>query len=292
MQTNPPYPVTSSAIGFLNLTTTLQLTSSRPYQLTTVNLPAIPFLLLADRLAELYESVLSEQPEWLDEDILSWVNEEAVSTAVEQFLKRVNTLFPVHDEIWDVDLETLEWRLWEIPIMPMGIDEWYDGWDDLAEPIPYLLHMCHSRYEEPQSHQQDEFEQLYPDHQTPLYLEPHRLIEILRKTLLPEPLNALPDLILMLNHNTCNVWLDVGECALAEGGGYPTWCQENIAWLTEAWQQAEPLLQKIENLLNWKNGTPAAITEKITDVRTILLAAYEKSQQDESTNTPVPATAA
>ncbi|MCP4994665.1 MAG: hypothetical protein GY934_12895 [Gammaproteobacteria bacterium] len=193
-----------------------------------------------------------------------------------------------------MDLETLEWRLWEIPIMPMGIDEWYDGWDDLTEPIPYLLHMCHSRHEEPHPHQQDEFAQLYPDHQTPLYLEPHRLIEILRQTPLPEPLNALPDLILMLNHSTGNIWLDVGECALAEGGGYPTWNQENVAWLTEEWQQAEPMLEKIDNLLNWKNDTSEAIAEKVTAVRTILLEAFERSQENEptstTTNTTIPAT--
>jgi hypothetical protein len=90
-------------------------------------MPPLSFLLLADRLAELYEMVFADHPEWLEEEVGHWQREEDVATAVEQFLGRMSALFPVHDEIWDVDLEVIEWRLWEIPLIPMGFDEWYDG---------------------------------------------------------------------------------------------------------------------------------------------------------------------
>jgi len=232
--------------------------------------------LLADRLAELYEMVFPDQPEWLRAETVQWQNEEDVAAAVERFLQRVGTLFPVHDEIWDVDLEVVEWRLYEIPVIPMGIDEWYDGWDELKEPLPYLLHAQYSRGSEDSP---DEFTTLYPAHSLPRYLEPHRLLETVRGMDLPEPLTALPDLILMLNHATDNAWIDVGEMALAEGGGYPQWRPDEVAWLAAEWQKAQPILERIDRLLDWQNDTPAAIDDKLTTVRDTLLAAYYHSQE-------------
>jgi hypothetical protein len=49
----------------------------------------------------------------------------------------------------------------------------------------------------------------------------------------------------MLDHNTGNVWLDVGEMSLAEGGGYPEWSRENVDWLAEEWRQARPVLDGV-----------------------------------------------
>jgi len=239
-------------------------------------LPPLAFLLLADRLAELYEMVFPDRPEWLRAETVQWQNEEDVAAAVERFLQRVSALFPVHDEIWDTDLEVVEWRLYEIPVIPMGIDEWYDGWDDLKEPLPYLLHAQYSRDSEESP---DEFTALYPAHQLPRTLEPHRLVETVRGMDLPEPLAALPDLILMLNHATDNAWIDVGEMALAEGGGYPQWRPDEVAWLAAEWQKAQPILERIDRLLDWQNDTPAAIDDKLTAVRNALLVAYHHSQE-------------
>jgi len=129
MQTNSPYPSAYPAIGFLDPTatlltmSTLQATPSIPHDLICNSFPPLSFLLLADRLAELYEITFPDQPEWLDEEVVNWQNEEDVGVVVARFLGRVNTLFPVHDDFWDVDLEVVEWRLWEIPIMTMGYDE-------------------------------------------------------------------------------------------------------------------------------------------------------------------------
>ena len=239
-------------------------------------LPPLAFLLLADRLAELYAMVFPDRPEWLRAEKVQWQNEEDVAAAVERFLQRVGTLFPVHDEIWDVDLEVVEWRLYEIPVIPMGIDEYYDGWDDFKEPLPYLLHAQYSRGSEESP---DEFTALYPAHSLPRYLEPHHLVEALRTMDLAEPLAALPDLILMLNHATNNAWIDVGEMALAEGGGYPQWRPDEVAWLAAEWQKAQPILERIDRLLDWQNDTPDAIDDKLTAVRNVLLAAYHQSQE-------------
>ena len=91
----------------------------------------------------------------------------------------------------------------------------------------------------------------------------------------------LPDLILMLDHNTDNAWLDVGELALSEGGGYPQWHSADIAWLAEEWRRAEPILERIQRLLDWQNQTPEEISFKLTAVRSVLLDAYHRAQQAE-----------
>ncbi|HRQ42363.1 MAG TPA: hypothetical protein PLD25_30980 [Chloroflexota bacterium] len=308
MQTNLSYPLANPAPGILDITATLAVAPSVPRNLICTNpstpdpwsslrtgLPPLSFLLLADRLAALYAMVFADHPEWLDEEVGHWQREEDIATAVERFLKRMSALFPVHDEIWDVDLEGIEWRLWEIPLIPMGFDEWYDGWDDLKEPSPYLLHMRYSRRDDDASSGRDEFADLYPDHQTPRYLEPHRLVETLRQICaersrsmaLLEPLDALPDLILMLDHNTGNAWLDVGELSLSEGGGYPQWNPGDVAWLTAEWQKAQPVLDRIHRLLDWQNGAPEEIAFKLTAVRDVLLDAYNRVQQAEESATEV-----
>lgn len=308
MPIHSPYPLAYPPLRILDLTPTFAVTPSTDHQLTAFNpstpdswsslractersevtcLPPLSFLLLADRLGELYETIFPDHPEWLNEETAVWESEQEVAAAVERFLQRVNTLFPVYDEIWDIDLEGLEWRLWEIPLIPMGYDEWYDGWDDLKEPAPYLLHLRHSRSDDDTSSEHDEFADLYPDHQTPRYLEPHRLVETLRQMELPEPLDALSDLILMLDHNTDNAWLDVGELALSEGGGYPQWHSADIAWLAEEWRRAEPVLEHIQRLLDWQNQTPEEISFKLTAVHDVLLDAYHRVQQAEEITTEV-----
>jgi hypothetical protein len=279
MQTHTPYPTAGCSPGFLNISKTLQIETDGIRSISYVNIPTLSFLLLADRLAELYEIVFPDHLEWLDEETVDWENEEAVAAAVERFLGHVGNLFPVYDDIWDVDLDVIEWRLYEIPVMLMGFDEWYDGWDDLKEPAPYLLDIRYSRYDEDGSYRRNEFADLYPDYQVPRALEPHRLVNTLRIMTLPEPLNALPDLILMLDHSTGNSWLDVGECALAEGGGYPLWNREDVEWLGQEWQKARPILDGVMDLLNWKNDSPDGIAEKLTAVRDLLLEAYERMQQ-------------
>ncbi|MFQ5420826.1 MAG: hypothetical protein ACE5EY_10755 [Anaerolineae bacterium] len=145
------------------------------------SIPPLSFLLLADRLGKLYEMVFPDHPEWLDEEAVAWEGEEDVAAAAERFLNRVGVLFPVHDDIWDIDLEVVEWRLYEIPVMPFGYDHWYDGWDSLKEPAPYLLYMSHSRGNEDYATIRDEFADMYPDHLVPRYLEPHRLVDTLRQ---------------------------------------------------------------------------------------------------------------
>lgn len=291
MQTNSSHPLIDTPLRLLDLTASLlatptwQASPSVSLMLTCPHVPPLSFLLLADRLAELYEMVFPDRPDWLREEVGSWQNEEDVAAAVERFLQRVNILFPVHDEIWDIcpsagsgeDLEGVEWRLYEIPVIPMGYDLWHDDWLDLKEPAPYLLHMCYSRCGDDDPSAYDTFTELYPDQQTPQYLEPLRLLETLRQMALPEPLDALPDLIAMLHHCTGHFWLDEGELSLLEGGGYPLWQPDEVAWLAAEWQKAEPVLAHVQRLLDWQSGSSREIAVKLTAVRDALLNAYQQT---------------
>jgi len=248
-------------------------------------------LLLADRLATLYELLFPNEPALLLTERVDWQDEAGLATAVERFLERAGQLFPVHSEIWDEALEEVEWRLYEIPICPAGFDIWYDdnGWEDYQEPIPYLLHQLCSRREVDEE-TPDLFISLYPQHPLPHQLEPQRLVSRLRQHSLPEPLKALPDLIEMLTSSCDNVWLDVGDNGLADSGGYPRWGRETIDWLTVEWQRAEPVLERVMALLNWQDDTADGRAAKLNAVQRALLAAYqslpETGTNEEETHDP------
>jgi len=299
MQTPSPHSLTDVATRLLNpqpqilnLGALWQPTVIPPASNHLLSLPPLQALLIATRLAELCEEILPEQPELLDE-IVAWSDVDAVVAVVERFLQQIGRLFPVHEELWDSSLDYAESFLYGIPVMPMGFDIWYDGWCDLREPAPYLLHMTWSRDGMQEVYRSDdEFDTLYPDHPVPLALEPHRLIDEMRQILAERaerhlfpasPLAALPDFIEMLNSDTGNALLDFGEASLAESGNYPDWTLETVEWLTETWQEAEPILDGVIALMNWGENSTGGCDAKLTAVRALLMEAHERR----CVNTPV-----
>ncbi len=304
MQTTSPHPAADAAPRLLNpnpqilnLSALWQPTIIPPESAPSLTLPPLQALLTAVRLGELCEFVFPEQPDLLDE-VIDWSDVDAGVAAIECFLHRVNALFPVREDIWDASLEFAESFLYGIPVIPMGLDIWYDGWCEMLEPAPYLLHMTWSRDGMKGMYRSDdEFDELYPDYPVPEFLEPQRLVDELRQILtereerylLPASLlAALPDFILMLNGTTGNVWLDVGESALAESGGYPNWSHENIEWLTESWEEAEPVLDSVIALMKWGESSQKGRAEKITAVRALLIEAYERSADEPTDLSPAP----
>lgn len=277
MLATSPYPHKRYPIGILDLSPVLLSSSPLAPEMAVSKLPPLAYLLVAARLGELYEIIFPEHPEWLDE-IVAWKNEEAVAKAVERFLSHVAALFPIQDECWEMEMEIIEWRLYSIPVIPQGFDIWHDGWDEVYEPAPYLLHMLWQRDEADDLENPNEFRQQYPEHLVPRGLEPQRLIDTLRSMALPEPFHALPDLIEMLIQGTGNVWLDIGEISLMEGGGYPEWDPAEVAFLAEEWQAAEPIYDRVHALLDWHNETPASVERKVTAVHQILLEAYQHQE--------------
>lgn len=107
---------------------------------------------------------------------------------------------------------------------------------------------------------------------------------------MPEPLDALPDLILLVEHATGNPWIDVGERALGSGDGYPQWQPDGVVYLQKEWQKAQPILARIHRLLDWQKEVPAGLTRKLTTVRDALLAAYHQTQETAETAVPPEAT--
>ena len=274
MLANSPYPPEPHPVGILDLSPVLLPSPPLAQDLLGSTLPSIDYLLVAARLGELYETIFPQYPECLDA-VVDWQNEDQIAKAIESFLTIVAELFPINDECWAYEMEVITWCLYAIPVIPQGFDIWHDGWDELYEPSPYLLNMIWHRDEVDNRDDLDEFSRLYPEHLVPRSLEPQRLIDTLRNMALPAPLDALPDLIEMLIGGTNNVWLDYGEIALMEGGGYPQWDPAEVAFLAEEWKVAEPICDRVHTLLNWNNETPAAIERKVTAVHKVLLEAYQ-----------------
>ncbi len=285
MLANTPHPINRHPIRLLDLAPVLQPSPSLAQEVVSSNLPPLDTLLIAARLGELYETIFPQHPEWL-EAIVDWKQEEDIAKAVGRFLNQVAKLFPIEDECWAADIEFIEWRLYSIPVCPMGFDIWHHGWDEIFEPAPYLLHIEWSRDEKENPDERNEFQQLYPNHPVPWHLEPTRLVGALREICAersrrltpPEPLHGLPDLIEMLMGCTDNLWLDVGELSLMEGGGYPQWDPVEVEMLAEEWKNAKPILDRVLALLNWQNETAEERDRKVTAVHEILLEAYRRQE--------------
>jgi hypothetical protein len=289
MLATSPHPAVRHPVGLLDLTPVLWPSPPLAQEIVCGNLPPLDYLLIAARLAELYEVIFPQRPEWLAE-VVDWEDEKAIAKAIERFLTRVGKLFPVDADLWEwavvenpaEALEVIRWRLYAIPVCPMGFDVWYHGWDELQEPAPYLLHIEWSRPATEREDGRSEFQQMYPAHPVPHRLELTSLVETLREMgadgALPGPLAGLPDLIEMLTGCTGNPWLDVGEISLMESGGYPQWEPVEVEMLAEEWRNARPILDEVYALLNWRNETAEAKEQKVTAVHEALLEAYRRQE--------------
>lgn len=279
MSTDLSYSPTATPFGILSLQPIFSPTIIPASAVTLSQLPPLECLLLANRLAELYAMVFPDQPDWLQEEI-NWVDADDMAASVAQFIGRVNTLFPVYPEFWEVDIEDVEWPLYEIPITPYGFDLWDTDWDDFKEPIPYLLHMYYSRRAEMNLDREDSFQQLYPELQVPLSLEPHQLVGTLRQMPLPDQLEGLPDLMLMLEKNTGNIWLDMSVYELSDGSLSYDWTHDNVNELSNTWQQAKPIIERVFRLLDWQHSISRTTGGKLAAVREVLLQAYTQVQSN------------
>jgi hypothetical protein len=74
------------------------------------------------------------------------------------------------------------------------------------------------------------------------------------------------------------MWLDTGELSLADCNGYPQWSIEAVQGLAQEWQEAQPILDQVQHLLDWHNESPDTVHSKLTAVRDALQTAYQRSQ--------------
>ncbi len=242
-------------------------------------------LLAAARLAQRYRSVFPQHPEWLQETF-DWQQdnaEEAFTGMIETFLARVEEhLFPVMVDVWDVELDNALYYLEQIPILPQGLEHWYDDdFDNYREPLALLLHIEH-RYE--QEDGSTTLQQAYPDYNFPTEFDLGIVRAGLRQMALPDPLSGLIEAVSMVQCSCDNPWMDYSMYDLAEMGTDLPWDDpETLAWLKESWQEARPRLERVWALVDW--CTPQSVRppdcERLNAIVDLLQRAYRMERTDE-----------
>jgi hypothetical protein len=240
-------------------------------------------LLAAAKLAQRYQQVFPQHPEWLLEtfDWQAGGAEEVFAGMVETFLGRVEELlFPVMADVWEV--EDALYYLEQIPIIPQGLEHWYfDQFDNYREPLALLLHIEHRQELDDGRHT---LEEAYPGYDFPAGLDLGSIATGLRQMALPDPLSGLVEAVAMVQCNCDNPWMDYSASDLAEMGTDLPWDDaETVAWLAETWQEARPRLERVWALVDWCSpqaaGPPDA--ERLDAVVNLLLQRHRMEQNHE-----------
>jgi hypothetical protein len=234
-------------------------------------------LSVAHRLAVLYQTVFPEKPEWRQANVPA--NADKLLDAVGLFLRRVcSNRFPIIDETWEETLIDADWRLAHIPLDLQGYDTWYDEeWDEYDEPIPLLLRLSAWNHLRDGLTEEEAPNALakYPGEFPPDF-QLYKLDKVLEGMALDPPLDSLPDLIRMAMERCGNNWLDYSNTYLVECGCYPPW-EDWDDWY-ESWQEAEPILLRVNGLIRWVKEEGTVALELIIAA---LLAAHAQRQETE-----------
>jgi hypothetical protein len=234
-------------------------------------------LLAAAKLAQRYQQVFPQHPEWLlaTFDWQAGGAEEVFAGMVETFLERAEErLFPVMVDVWEVE-EAL-YYLEQIPIIPQGLEHWYyNQFDDYRESLSLLLHVEHRQELDDGS---DTLQEAYPDYDFPPGLHLGTVAAGLRRMDLTEPLSGLREAAAMVQSDCGNAWMDYSASDLAEMGSDLPWDDpETVAWLVETWQEARPRLERVWALVDW--CSPQAVGppdgERLDAIVDLLLQAYQ-----------------
>ena len=212
------------------------------------------YLILAGQMAQNYQMVLPEHPDWLDETV-DWADDEALGLATLRFLERVNEhCFPVETEIMVEEFGECAHFLAYAPLLPSGFYFW-DDWREYAEPIPFLYYL-HLRAWAREHNPQEIEGMVYAAVDLPDDLELGELAEVINRMVtegcltLPTPLEALPHLIRMVTKTSRNFWLDCSEEELGYGE-WIGWDDVAVTELTLDWQKAAPIVEQVNALLQW-----------------------------------------
>lgn len=210
------------------------------------------YLTLGRRYAELFP----DDTTWPDD--IDALDEESLSLAVGDFLSAVcRDYFPIEDDVWTMEVDFLAGRLETIDLIPQGHElhpDFADELEEYEEPLRTLLGLAREEWEGPG-------------------LELHRLGDVLDCLPLPPSLaETLPTAVRLVSHNTDNCWLDWSYGDLAQGYFMlPEWNEEDVAFLLEAWQEAQALLAKEAALIHW---VKADLPTRLAAVRGALYLAY------------------
>lgn len=281
MSTAAPHPPRLSPARFLTIP---PATQSQPYPPSDGAAPVpsgrilhhLPALI---RLAELRQMVFPDAP-GLDQIVRVAATEDVIKL-VEGFLTRVNEeLFPVQHDIWDWDPDAdsfLYWYLGAVPIALQGISSGYSHPSEFQEPMCLVLYLADLEWYGLEA--RASFTSAYPEWEVPPDLKIGSLRDQLRAMELPEPLNALPDLISMALQDTGVFWLDYCQEEYAESGMEHAWSPANVRDFHEEWCKARPIYDRVWALIAWTDANPAPRTREL--LNTILRAHIREFFSDE-----------
>ncbi len=196
---------------------------------------------------------------------------QAIDELIRQFLHEVNDHhFPVFTDYWSDD-ETLEHPALQgwIPVKPKGFNYWY--YDD-----PITLFMALAGLEDDPDPALDCLASDYPQFDIPWGFKLSDLAEVLARTPLDGPIEALPDLILMVTRRTGCFLLDHSPQEYdfySDRGGSIYWSKENVDWLKADWGRAKPIHKRAWQLIDW---TMAAKQERTAVLMNLVLEAHEE----------------
>lgn len=268
MSTPTPHLPTPHPPRFLSPRFNVETPTPEAETLSSLPIPW-PYLTLAVQMAQDYQMLLPDHPEWRDETV-AWADDQSLCLATVRFLERVNEhCFPVWTDMMVEDIEECAYFLAYAPLLPSGLDLW-DDWSSYNEPIPLLcyVHMqAWARRHAPQEVDRTAYAELHlPDDMELVGLDETmtRLVFEGRLTL-PAPLEALPHLIRMVTKTSDNFWLDCNEEEL----GYSEWVgwdDIDVPELTLAWENAAPIVAKVNALVQWVGKEPRPRLATIADI--------------------------
>lgn len=123
------------------------------------------------------------------------------------------------------------------------------------EPIALLLLLSYTQEEDPDT-QRENLDTDYPLLDLPLVEDLSGLIPPLREMALPAPLDGLADMVAAIQHESGSLFLDICPCCWDEDPETLPWDAETVAWLTEDYQRALPMVARIERLIAWVREEP------------------------------------
>jgi hypothetical protein len=78
---------------------------------------------------------------------------------------------------------------------------------------------------------------------------------------------SLSMLVKYVMHDTGYQWLDVSEFDMDEGGN-PPWSMDDIEWLTNDWNDSQPVWKSLKDLMNWLDSKPAVRLPRLCAILT------------------------
>jgi hypothetical protein len=174
----------------------------------------------------------------------------AITAREQEFISLVDErLFPVYEDLW-IEGE----RSWHIPIMPAGIDIEHVSSEpeSFTDPVVILTALLWPGW----------FDGAAVEHARNLlgrqlafregaFLDGRAFRQACRRR--GEPWSQLPDALLVVGHDTGNIFLDATPDDDLSGF---TWDLRTVRALARWWAQAQVLLGRLENVIDWLQREP------------------------------------